>query len=83
VSKERSAQLAYSDLQGLMLDEASRRGKARKMARIVEHFLGVDDLRGLRVVDVGCSGGIVADELRAAGAAVVGLDIDRPGLAKA
>jgi len=79
----RSAQLAYSESQALMLDETSRRAKARKMARVVEHFLGRDDLRGLRVIDVGCSGGIVADELRRAGAAVVGLDIDRPGIAKA
>jgi len=83
VTEERSAQLAYSDLQGLMLDDESRRRKARKMASIVQHFLGVEDLRGLRVVDVGCSGGIVADELHAAGAEVIGLDIDRPGLTKA
>jgi len=66
-----------------MLDEPSRRAKARKMAAIVEHFRGIDDLSGLMVVDVGCSGGIVADELRRLGAAVTGIDIDRPGLAKA
>lgn len=79
----RQAQLAYSELQELMLDEPSRRAKARKMAAIVGHFLGRSDLTGLTVADVGCSGGIVADELRRCGGTVVGLDIDRPGIAKA
>lgn len=66
-----------------MLDDASRRAKARKMAAVVGHFLGRETLDGLTVFDIGCSGGIVADELRGAGATVVGFDIDRPGLAKA
>jgi len=83
VSDSRKPQLAYSDTQALMLDEVSRRAKARKMAAVITHFLGRDDLTGLRVVDVGCSGGIVADQLNALGAEVIGLDIDVPGLTKA
>lgn len=79
----RQPQLAYSEAQALMLDEPSRRAKAQKMAAILQHFLGTADLSGLFVADVGCSGGIVADELARAGATVVGLDIDRPGIAKA
>lgn len=63
-----------------MLDEVSRRAKAAKMVAVVQHFRGVQDLSGLRVVDCGCSGGIIADELHAAGATVIGLDIDVPGV---
>ncbi len=66
-----------------MLDEASRRAKAAKIAAIVRHFLGRPSLDGLTAVDVGCSGGIIADELRQCGAGMLGVDIDRPGLAKA
>lgn len=79
----RRAQLAYSESQALMSDEASRRKKGRKIAAVLQHFLGRDDLDGLRVLDVGCSTGIIADELRLAGATVIGGDIDRPGLAGA
>ena len=50
------------------------------MISVIKHFRGVEDLAGLRVVDCGCSGGIIADALHGAGATVIGLDIDAPGL---
>lgn len=83
MSESRMPQFAYSDTQALMLDEVSRRAKATKIAAVITHFLGRDDLSGLRVVDVGCSGGIVADQLSTMGAEVIGIDIDVPGLTKA
>lgn len=66
-----------------MLDETHRRGKAAKLIAVLGHFLGRSDWGGLVVADVGCSGGIIADELARTGAHVVGLDIDSPGLARA
>jgi SAM-dependent methyltransferase len=83
MSEKRERQLAYSDQQALMLDEASRRTKARKTASVLEHFLARDSLSGLRLLDIGCSGGVVASELHERGATVIGVDIDVPGLAKA
>ncbi len=84
MADERQPQLAYSELQSKMLDEEHRRGKARKILSVVEHFLGRDDLGDLTVADVGCSAGFIADELAAAGAKTTyGFDIDEPGLAKA
>jgi ubiquinone/menaquinone biosynthesis C-methylase UbiE len=80
---ERSAQLAYSDLQDKMLDPEGRRAKARKLLSVVLHFLGREDLEGMRIADVGCSTGFIADELTGAGGRTVGVDIDRPGLARA
>jgi SAM-dependent methyltransferase len=81
--RERTAQLAYSELMDTMLDEEHRRRKAAKILAVLRHFLGRGDLAGLTVADVGCSAGYIADELAAAGGTVAGVDIDVPGLAKA
>lgn len=79
----RSRQLAYSELMASMLDEGKRRQKARKIIAVLEHYLGREDLRGMTVVDVGSSGGFIADELARAGGRTIGVDIDAPGLAAA
>jgi 2-polyprenyl-3-methyl-5-hydroxy-6-metoxy-1,4-benzoquinol methylase len=82
VAEVRRRQDAYSDQQPLMLDEANRTQKAKKIAAIVEHFLGRTDLTNLKVLDIGCSGGIVASVLQSHGADVVGVDIDVPGVTR-
>jgi SAM-dependent methyltransferase len=76
-------QLAYSDVQSEMLDEPGRRRKAAKILAVLRHFLGRADFDGLQVLDIGCSAGFISDEFRLAGANVIGLDIDEPGLEKA
>lgn len=78
--EERGKQLAYSELMAKMLDEGHRRKKAAKIVAVLTDFLGRDDLEGLVAVDLGCSAGYISDELRSAGAGVIGLDIDVPGL---
>lgn len=83
MTTQRRPQLQYSELQEKMLDEESRRAKARKLLAVLRHFLGRPDLGGLRALDVGCSAGFIAAELAASGAATVGLDIDVPGVSKA
>ena len=80
---DREPQLGYSELQSEMLDEQGRRRKAGKILAVLRHFLGREDLTGLTALDVGCSTGFIADELRRAGATVTALDIDEPGLAAA
>lgn len=64
-----------------MLDERHRRMKARKIVAILEHFVG--SLKDRRVLDLGCSTGVIADELTRRGCRVLGVDIDREGLAHA
>jgi 2-polyprenyl-3-methyl-5-hydroxy-6-metoxy-1,4-benzoquinol methylase len=76
----RDRQLAYSELQAEMLNEESRRQKAAKIISVLQHFLGREDLDGLKALDIGCSTGFISDELHRAGATVTGLDIDEPGL---
>lgn len=82
MSSSRQDQLAYSELQPKMVDEAGRRRKARKIVAIIEHFHGAG-LDGRRVLDLGSSTGFITDELARAGGLVVGVDIDRPGLSAA
>jgi len=74
----REPQLAYSEIQGKMHDEHARRQKARKIIRVLHHYLGRDDLNGLSALDIGCSTGIIASELAADGATATGVDIDVP-----
>ena len=83
MAADRQIQLAYSDLQPLMLDAVSRTAKGRKITAVVRHFLGRERLEGLSVVDVGCSGGFTIDAFRDLGATTLGIDIDEPGLRSA
>lgn len=76
----RKPQLAYSELQGKTHDEERRRRKARKITAVLQHFLGRGSLDGLTAVDIGSSTGFTSEALAAAGASVVGLDIDEPGI---
>ena len=81
--RQREAQLGYSELMAKMLDEEHRRRKAEKIAAVLQHFLGRDDLSGLLLVDVGCSAGYIADTMASRGARTIGVDIDVEGLARA
>jgi SAM-dependent methyltransferase len=80
---DRAAQLAYSELQANTKDEAGRRRKAKKMIAVIGHFCGIDDFAGRTVLDLGSSTGFIASEFHRAGAFVVGVDIDVPGLTNA
>jgi len=81
--RPRQPQLSYSEIQDKTHDEVKRRTKGAKIRAVLEHFYGRQDLAGLIAVDVGCSTGFTAAELSAAGATVIGLDIDVPGLGHA
>lgn len=83
MSRARSKQLAYSELQDEMLDEAGRRQKAEKVLRVLAHFRGTEDLSGCTVLDLGCSLGFFSEAALQHGATSVGVDIDTPGLAAA
>ncbi|HSV39669.1 MAG TPA: class I SAM-dependent methyltransferase [Nocardioidaceae bacterium] len=76
----RKPQLAYSELQHKTHDELKRQKKARKIVAVLQHFLGREDLDGLTALDVGASTGYTATALAQAGARVMGIDIDEPGI---
>ncbi len=83
MTKTRSKQLAYSEIQDQMLDEDGRRQKAEKVLRVLAHFRGTDDLSGCSVLDLGCSLGFFVEAALHRGATSIGVDIDVPGLAAA
>jgi SAM-dependent methyltransferase len=77
----REKQLAYSSIQERMLIAEERRVKARKVLTVLRYHLGRENLKGLRIVDLGCSLGWFVETATQDGADAVGLDIDLPGLA--
>jgi SAM-dependent methyltransferase len=62
-----------------MYDAASRRLKAAKAVAILQDCLG--DLSALRLLDLGCSNGLMTKFYGEAFKQVVGMDIDAPGIA--
>jgi SAM-dependent methyltransferase len=62
-----------------MFDAESRRLKAAKAVAILQDCLG--DLSGLRLLDLGCSNGLMTKFYGEAFKYVVGVDIDAPGIA--
>jgi SAM-dependent methyltransferase len=79
----RAKQLSYSSLQARMHVAEERRQKARKVLSVLRYHLGRDDLRGVRLLDLGCSLGWFLETAVAEGADAVGIDIDQAGLATA
>lgn len=79
MAETRERQVEYSEIQSKMFDEEGRRRKGAKMANILSHFLGTNDLSGKRLLDVGSSSGIATSEFARAGATTFGVDIDNGG----
>lgn len=76
--RHRHYQYDFSKLMPSMYDVAGRRRKAETMLRVLEDALG--DTRGLRLLDVGASTGIITEFLSHHFAWVVGADIDRAAI---
>jgi SAM-dependent methyltransferase len=64
-----------------MFDAESRREKAAKVIAVLEDHLG--DLANLRLLDLGCSNGLMTRFYATHFKEVVGVDIDEPGIAYA
>lgn len=61
-------------------DVAIRQRKATKIVQALINHLGRADMRGLTCLDLGCSVGVISQTLAAAGAHIVGVDIDLKAL---
>lgn len=79
---ERGYQLEYSNLNPEMYAEAGRRRKAETMRLVLQHAMG-DRLMSARVLNIGCSAGLIDGHLAPHVGSVVGIDIDRPGVSAA
>ena len=75
----RQYQYGYSSLHPEVNDPISRERKAVTAIAVLEHHLE-RSLRGLRVADVGGSGGVMAARFARGGATVTVIDIDKPAI---
>jgi 2-polyprenyl-3-methyl-5-hydroxy-6-metoxy-1,4-benzoquinol methylase len=60
-----------------MFDQASRKNRGQKIINILSDFAGKKNLKKLRVLDLGCSTGIIDYFLANHFREIVGVDIDR------
>lgn len=79
MTEERGYQRGYSALHPEVTDETSRLRKARTAQLVLEEQLG-HPLRGLRVLDVGGSSGVMAQHFAASGCTVTAIDIDEQAI---
>ena len=76
-------QYGFSELHSdAMYDREGRSRKARTMVAVLGDFFG-SDLKSLRLLDIGCSTGVIANVLSDHFGHVTGIDIDQPAVAYA
>lgn len=71
-----NVQRDYADTFPEARDIDQRRRKAHKILTAIQSTWRDSDLRGIRLLDIGCSIGVTSDAFARAGARVKGLDID-------
>jgi SAM-dependent methyltransferase len=74
---------AFSTLSPSILDREDRLRVGRQLLAVLDQHLGEGGLAGRRVLDVGCSSGIITGLIAAAAGSTVGIDVDEQALARA
>lgn len=71
---------SYSDLNKKVLDEFSRKLKAKQIVSILKKNKAFSPKDKLKVLDIGCSSGVISEYLAKEIGSVTGIDIDRNAL---
>jgi len=79
---ETEARRRAVDRYGFLNDAQSRRARGQRIARALAEF-GAVDLPTANVLDVGCSAGLIADEIAEMARCVIGIDADIESIANA
>jgi len=74
---------AFSALSPSILDREDRLRIGRQILAVLDHHLGGGGLAGRRVLDIGCSSGVITALIATTAGATVGIDVDEPALARA
>jgi SAM-dependent methyltransferase len=74
---------AFSTLSPSILEREDRLRVGRQLLAVLDHYLGAGRLAGRRVLDVGCSSGVITGLIAAAAGPTVGIDVDEAALAHA
>lgn len=74
---------SFSTLSPSILDREDRLRVGRQLLAVLDHHLGAGGLAGRRVLDIGCSSGVITTLIAAAAGPTVGIDVDDRALARA
>jgi SAM-dependent methyltransferase len=74
---------AFSALSPSILDREDRLRIGRQILAVLDHHLGDGCLAGRRVLDIGCSSGVITALIAATAGSTMGIDVDEPALARA
>jgi SAM-dependent methyltransferase len=80
VSASKESAIQFSDLSPSILEREDRLRVGRQILAILENHIGTTGLGQRRVLDVGCSSGIITSFLAAVSGPTVGVDIDTNAL---
>lgn len=75
--------VSFSALSPSILEREGRLRIGRQILNVLEHHLQGQTLAGRRVLDIGCSSGIITDLIASRSGAAIGIDVDRAALAQA
>lgn len=67
----------------LLLEEQGRLRVAKQLTSILKDWYGEDRLKGLRVLDYGCSSGVITNYIAESVREIIGIDIDTVAIEKA
>src|SRR5262245_48478698 len=74
---------AFSTLSPSILDREDRLRVGRQILAVLDRHLGEGGLAGRRVLDIGCSSGVITGLIAQAAGQTVGIDVDERALARA
>ena len=74
---------AFSTLSPSILDREDRLRVGRQLLAVLHRHLGENGLAGRRVLDIGCSSGVITGLIATEAGHTVGIDVDEPALARA
>lgn len=78
---ERSVRRNYSLFNSKVLETEGRLKIAKQIVKVLSHYSHSKDPKSLRVLDIGCSSGIITNHLASVYGEVVGIDVDKRSIA--
>lgn len=79
----RDSAISFSTLSPSILEREGRLRIGRQILNVLQHHLGPDGLRERRVLDIGCSSGVITALVASESGPTIGIDVDRPALDEA
>lgn len=75
--------VSFSLAHSQVLEKSDRQRVATQLVSIMRDFLNRKNLKGLKILDIGCSSGVITQSIARHGGTVVGIDVDKNAIKKA